>query len=209
MLRSRSASKDAPLQQLVAYFQSLPSVAADSELATAIANLENIRKRQADVTALVGSQRQRLERAESDAADAIAAGRPYDERSVKTAHVALSSAESELRVLNLAVLRAEQQIPTCEMTARQRLLKGLRMAHEEAVKELSAKLDAAAEASRTVRLIEMEAARLLGLEDARAVGIAGASWDDVLATNNGHPTRLAEWRQHVSAQAGIPIEQLA
>lgn len=207
MLRSRPPQKDVSLQQLLAHFQSLQNVADDSELSGAIANLENIKKRQGEVAALVDTQRQRLERAESDAADAIAAGRPYDERSVRTAHVALSSAESELRVLNLAVLRAEQQIPTCELTARQRLVKGLRMAHEQAVKDLNAKLEAAAETSRVVRLIEIEAARLLGLDDARAVGIAGASWDDVLANANGHSSRFTEWRRLVQEQAGVQIDQ--
>ena len=85
----------------------------------------------------------------------------------------------------------------------------LRMAHEEAVKDLSVRLQAASESSRTVRLIEIEAARLLGLEDAKAVGISGASWDDVLATNNGngHSSRFAEWRQVVATPASVQLDQ--
>jgi len=209
MLKTRSANNSAhaepAVDQLLSYLKGLGSVMDETDLSAALANLDNVRKRQADVAAQVAGLRERLDKSESDAADAIAAGRPYDERTVRAAHQALSSADSELRVLNLAVVRAEQNIPEFERNARQRVAAGLRMAHQGAVQDLNTKLEAAAAASRIVRTIEREAARLLGADEATTAGIVAASWDELLETNNGHPSRLEKWRRFVTEKAGIQI----
>jgi hypothetical protein len=193
------------LDKLLVYFRGLKSVEDEADVAVATANLESIRRKRAEAAAEVEGLKTRLEKSESDAADALAAGRGYDERALKTAHQSLSNAESQLRVLSLAVVRAEQQIPDCERAARERVLANLRAAHAAAVKDLNDRLAAAAAASSVVRLIELEARRLLGHEQAAAAGIRDSSWDDLLETENGHVSRLAEWRLLIKEQAGIQL----
>src|SRR5262245_31290182 len=84
-------------EKSLAYLQGLKSVRDEAALASAVANVESIRKKRAEVEERVESLRKSLEQAEAQAVDAIAAGRDYDTRALEAAHRTLSAAESQLR----------------------------------------------------------------------------------------------------------------